>query len=123
MLGIKKLKNLIFEIALILAIGLTAITLVRLSRTRHIAKFGSPPPGSNTKTLIFFGIWSTFYAIAGWWSLSALILVLVALLVLSQIFGFRALPWSRWQQVRDGGIIASLIVVPILLFVYGGVSG
>ena len=117
------MNNLVIEIALVLAIGFAAIALVRLSRTRHAAKFGAQPPGTKMKTLFSFVVWAAVYAIIGWWSCSALVLVLIALLAFSHIFGFRDQPWSNWQPVRDGGIIASLIAAPTLLFVLGGTSG
>ena len=122
-MGLKTLNNPIIEIAMVLAIGLAALTLVRLSWSRHTSKFGPSPPGTKIKTFFSFGVWSAAYAIIGWWSVSALALVLVTLLALSQIFGFRAQPWSSWQLIRDGGIIASLTVAPALLFVLGGSSG
>ena len=110
------------QIALVLAFGLAAIALARLSRLRHAAKFGPPPTGTKVGTFVSIGIWSAVYAVIGWWSISALITILLTLLILTQFFGFRAQSWSRWQQFRDGGILASLFVAPVLLFVVG-VSG
>lgn len=111
------------QIALVLAIGLAALTLVRLSRLRHTAKFGPPPTGSRVGVFISLCSWSAIYAIIGWWSTQALVTILVAILVLAQVIGFRTQSWSRWQQFRDGGIIASLFVAPLLLFVVGDSSG
>jgi hypothetical protein len=105
------------EITIVLAVGLSAYVVARISRARHIARFGAPPPGSRVRTFAFFLAWSIAFIVLGLWSVSVLVATLVVLVVLSQLVGFSSRPWSWWQQFRDGGIFASLIVAPLTLLV------
>ncbi len=117
------------EIILAILGGIVLIVLARFSRKRHEARFGAPPPGHNKTTFLYFSAWSLAYVLLGWLYLNfminffAALMALVVLYALSQSFLFtfsifKDRRWSRWQQVRDSFLFASLFTLPITLMYF-----
>jgi hypothetical protein len=101
-------------IAAVLA-GLWAIT--RWSHRGHIAKFGSPPPGSGMKTFGWFAGWCAVLAFLIWaWPEGALVVMGGAFL--APHLGFDDRAWSPWQRFRDAGIYAAVLFIPVAFLAY-----
>jgi hypothetical protein len=103
------------QIAAVVLLGVAVFAIAHLSRRRHYAKFGPPPPGSNSRTLLWFFGCSVGLGLLAWLSTPAFWVLLVAMFVASQtVGGFRARPWGPWQQFRDGALGAAVITAPLL---------
>lgn len=111
------------ELLAVVLRGIGAFAATRISRTRHAAKFGPAPAGSPGRTVAWFLGCSVVLALLAWWSTIAFGVVLVAVVALSQILGFRARAWGPWQQFRDGAVLSVLFAAPLILIGLWVVNG
>ena len=107
--------QLALEMAFVIALGIGAFAATRISKSRHIAKFGAPPPGSHMRTIAWFALSSLILAVVAWWSFVAFASLLASAVLISQVVGFRSRPWGTWQQLRDGAMFACLFTAPIIV--------
>jgi hypothetical protein len=95
--------------------------LSRWSHNRHIARYGPPPPGSGIKTFGLFVSWCiALTALLYFWTWGPLV-VLGGAFVLPQL-GFDNRAWGPWQRLRDAGIYAFVLFVPIAFLVFAAQS-
>lgn len=107
--------NAAVELIAILLLGIGAFAATRISRARHVAKFGPAPEGFRGWTITWFLGCSVVMAILAWWSAIAFGVLLVSIVFLSYIVGFRARAWGPWQQFRDGAVFSVLFSAPLIL--------
>jgi len=111
------------ELIAVVLLGVGAFVAARVSRSRHVAKFGPPPAGSSVRTLAWFVLCSAVLASLAWWSVFAFGAVFVALILFSQLVGFRARSWGPWQQFRDGAIVSALFAAPLIVVALWFING
>jgi hypothetical protein len=111
------------ELVAVVLLGIGAFAAGRVSRLRHISKFGPLPEGSGQRTFAWFVACSVLLAILAWWSVLAFGAVLVGLIVLSQLVGFRARSWGAWQQFRDGAVFSGLFAAPLIILAFWLIDG
>jgi hypothetical protein len=103
------------DLIAVVLLGAAVFAAARHSRSQLYAKFGPPPPGLQSRTVLWFLGCSVVLALLAWWSRPAFWVFLVAMLVASQtVGGFRARAWGPWQQFRDGAVGAAVITAPLL---------
>jgi hypothetical protein len=106
-------------IAVVLA---TLWAITRWSYRRHIARFGSPPPGSGMKTFGWFVGWCVALAFLIWVSPEGALIVMAGAFLAPHILRFDSRAWGPWQRFRDAGIYATVLFVPIAFLAYSAQS-
>jgi|SRR5688572_19190937 hypothetical protein len=94
----------------------------RWSYRRHVARFGSPPPGSAMKTLAWFVGWCAALAFLISVSPEGALVVMAGAYLAPYLLGFDSRAWGPWQRFRDAGIYATVLFVPIAFLAYSAQS-
>ncbi|HEY5993933.1 MAG TPA: hypothetical protein VIU46_04945 [Gallionellaceae bacterium] len=113
--------------------GLALALVEWIDWKRRPTTLGAPPPGHHQGTLFCFALFSFAY-LALSWRFSGIVSGIFACIVFlvfmdamtlnllghMNIFRRKGITWSRRQQIRDGFVMASFLVLPIVLFIEAG---